>query len=72
MRGSRDGKQSPYAPLLASSTGAAARLRRIGGSIKILIFQDLSYAPSDILPCFGRGHLARKVLSLSGESVDDL
>lgn len=60
MRGSRDGKQSPYAPLLASSTALAAKLHRIGGSVLILIFQDLSYAISGILPCFGRDLLARQ------------
>ena len=75
MRGGRDGKQSPYAPLLASSAAAAARLHRIGGSVRIFIFQDLNYAISGILPCFGRGALAgrfsppvkaRMICSLTG------
>jgi len=73
MRGSRDGKQSPYAPLLASSTVSAAKLHRIGGSVNSFIFQDLKYAVSVILPCFGRGLTSQESLtSFSGESVDDL
>jgi len=58
MRGGRDGKQSPYAPLLASSTAAAVGLHRIGGSVATFIFQDLNHAISGILPCLGRGVLA--------------
>jgi len=60
MRGSRDGKQSPYAPLLASSAAIAVKLHRIGGSVVIFIFQDLDYAAGGILPCFGRDLLARQ------------
>jgi len=43
MRGSRDGKESPYAPLLASSTVTVAELHSIGGSVITFIFQDLNH-----------------------------
>lgn len=61
MRGSRDGKESPYAPLLASSTVTVAGLHRIGGSVMIFIFQDLNYAPVSYYLVLVTGVLASAV-----------
>lgn len=52
MRGSRDGKKRPYAPLLASSTGILAKLQRIDGSVGAH-FPGLGPRVGVILSCFG-------------------